>query len=95
MRNEPFGITTVQAIAAGCIPIVPDSGGQREIVGNASLRYSGLDDVPKVIRLVESREQPDMLIQIRSGLGQYDRALFRKKIRARLDSFINRSYEQQ
>ncbi len=31
---EHFGITTVEAMAAGCIPIVYDGGGQREIVEN-------------------------------------------------------------
>jgi len=29
---EHFGITTVEAMASGCVPIVYDAGGQREIV---------------------------------------------------------------
>ncbi|HWY28046.1 MAG TPA: glycosyltransferase, partial [Candidatus Sulfotelmatobacter sp.] len=32
-ENEHFGITIVEAMAAGCVPIVHDSGGPREIVG--------------------------------------------------------------
>ena len=39
LRSEPFGITTVQGIAAGCIPIVHNSGGQIEIVEDELLRY--------------------------------------------------------
>jgi glycosyltransferase involved in cell wall biosynthesis len=31
-RLEHFGIATVEAMAAGCVPVVPDLGGQREIV---------------------------------------------------------------
>jgi glycosyltransferase involved in cell wall biosynthesis len=31
---EHFGITTVEAMAAGCIPLVFDGGGQREIIRN-------------------------------------------------------------
>jgi len=31
---EHFGITTVEAMASGCVPIVYDAGGQREIVRN-------------------------------------------------------------
>jgi len=31
-ENEHFGITIVEAMAAGCVPIVHDSGGPREIV---------------------------------------------------------------
>jgi glycosyltransferase involved in cell wall biosynthesis len=31
-ENEHFGITIVEAMAAGCVPVVHDSGGPREIV---------------------------------------------------------------
>lgn len=31
-RNEQFGIAIVEAMAAGCVPVVHDSGGPREIV---------------------------------------------------------------
>src|SRR5581483_9066529 len=31
-RLEHFGLATVEAMAAGCVPLVPDLGGQREIV---------------------------------------------------------------
>src|SRR6266705_470460 len=31
-RNEQFGITIVEAMAAGCVPVVHDSGGPKEIV---------------------------------------------------------------
>lgn len=37
---EHFGIVTVEAIRAGLIPIVHDSGGQREIVPHTELKYS-------------------------------------------------------
>jgi glycosyltransferase involved in cell wall biosynthesis len=42
-RNEHFGMTTVEAIAAGCIPFVHDSGGQREIVPDPRLRFDAED----------------------------------------------------
>jgi glycosyltransferase involved in cell wall biosynthesis len=32
--NEHFGISIVEAMAAGCVPVVHDSGGPREIVSN-------------------------------------------------------------
>ncbi|MFZ2202217.1 MAG: glycosyltransferase family 4 protein, partial [Microgenomates group bacterium] len=31
-KVEHFGITTVEAMAAGCVPVVVDKGGQREII---------------------------------------------------------------
>jgi glycosyltransferase involved in cell wall biosynthesis len=38
-QNEHFGMTTVEAIASGAIPFVHNSGGQKEIVHNAILRF--------------------------------------------------------
>lgn len=52
--NEPFGITTVQAIANGCIPLVPDYGGQKEIVDNPSLLYRNKQDaISKLENLIK------------------------------------------
>jgi glycosyltransferase involved in cell wall biosynthesis len=51
--DEPFGITAVQAIAAGCMPIVHDSGGQREVVPYTSLRYGSMDEIPGLIEALE------------------------------------------
>ncbi len=39
VRNEPFGISTVQAIGYGCIPVVHNSGGSREIVKNEKFLF--------------------------------------------------------
>ncbi len=35
-QNEHFGITIVEAMAAGCVPVVNNTGGPREIVSNNS-----------------------------------------------------------
>lgn len=35
-KSEHFGITTVEAMASGCVPVVINLGGQREIVENDS-----------------------------------------------------------
>lgn len=42
-EDEPFGITIVEAMSAGCIPIVHDSGGPREFVPQ-SFRYKTLEE---------------------------------------------------
>lgn len=54
--DEPFGITAVEAIAAGCIPIVHNSGGQKETVPIAALRYASLDELPGIINNQESKD---------------------------------------
>ena len=50
MINEPFGISIVEAINHGCVPIVHDSGGQREIVTDDEFRFEGLDDCVELVR---------------------------------------------
>jgi len=43
-KNEHFGISTVEAIAAGCIPLVHNSGGQKEVVPLGLLRFNTIDE---------------------------------------------------
>jgi len=44
-QNEHFGITIVEAMAAGCVPVVNDTGGPREIVSEeAGYRWSNIDE---------------------------------------------------
>jgi glycosyltransferase involved in cell wall biosynthesis len=57
--DEPFGLTAVQAIAAGCLPIVHDSGGQRETVPVGMLRYERFQNIPDVIRSTEAMAPED------------------------------------
>lgn len=53
---EHFGITTVEAMAAGCIPVVYDGGGQKEIVEekNHGFRWKTLEElVEKSERIIQ------------------------------------------
>ena len=84
LENEPFGITAVQAIAAGCIPIVHDSGGQREVVPLDFLRFKFLDQIPEIIRHVEELSQ-DAVSKLIASLQQnarenYDAAVFHHRM---------------
>ena len=53
---EHFGIATVEAMAAGCVPIVVNKGGQPEIVehGVSGLVWNSLAELKECIRLVAS-----------------------------------------
>lgn len=45
---EHFGITTVEAMNAGCIPVVIDKGGQKEIVDDTcGFRWNDIDELVK------------------------------------------------
>jgi glycosyltransferase involved in cell wall biosynthesis len=53
-RMEHFGITTVEAMAAGCVPLVYDAGGQAEIVtpGVDGYRWRTLPELVSLTRTV-------------------------------------------
>jgi len=83
--NEPFGLTAVQAMAAGCLPIVHDSGGQRETVPNPRLRYRTLDEAPDMIRFLEALDTTtfeSLTTQLQQHVAlSYDEAIFHRKMR--------------
>jgi glycosyltransferase involved in cell wall biosynthesis len=56
---EHFGITTVEAMAAGCIPVVIDQAGQREIVrhGTDGYRWRRLDELEGFTRELAGDER--------------------------------------
>jgi len=49
MQGEHFGITIVEAMSAGCVPIVHDSGGPKEIVGDSGFLWRQIDDIPTLL----------------------------------------------
>lgn len=55
-ENEHFGITIVEAMAAGCVPIVHDSGGPKEIVtSDVGFRWNSLSVAARnVVMLAEN-----------------------------------------
>ena len=55
---EHFGITTVEAMAAGCVPVVIDKAGQREIVrhGTDGYRWTTLAELEALTRTIAADE---------------------------------------
>lgn len=52
VRFEPFGISTVQAIGKGCIPMVHNSGGSREIVDDSDFLFDDINEcISKFMKL--------------------------------------------
>jgi glycosyltransferase involved in cell wall biosynthesis len=54
-QNEHFGITIVEAMAAGCVPVVNDTGGPREIVSDdVGYRWNNVNQaIGQVSSLIE------------------------------------------
>lgn len=58
-KMEHFGISTVEAMAGGCVPVVVGAGGQLEIVenGKSGFLWNSLDELEKAtLKLVEKQE---------------------------------------
>src|SRR5712692_9716273 len=57
-ENEHFGITIVEAMAAGCVPIVHDSGGPREIVtSDVGFRWRDLATAAQQITMLAENDR--------------------------------------
>lgn len=58
-RMEHFGITTVEAMAAGCVPVVINKGGQKEIVedGVSGFLWDDLDQLQEItLKLIKDQK---------------------------------------
>lgn len=56
-KNEHFGMTTPEAISAGALPYVHDSGGQREIVPLDALRFTDSEFLDKFSQLLQQSSE--------------------------------------
>jgi glycosyltransferase involved in cell wall biosynthesis len=86
---EHFGIGVAEMVATGMVPFVPDSGGQREIVGGDDrLTYGSAEEAAERAASVLSR--PDAGEGIRDALPDIEErfgcARFRRRIRAAIDA---------
>ncbi|MFA7616432.1 MAG: glycosyltransferase [Weeksellaceae bacterium] len=86
--NEHFGITTVEAILKGCIPLVHNSGGQIEIVPNQELRFDDDDFVEKYSRLISMSEYQltDLMVTLERHIEKFSEGVYISKMLAFLEN---------
>ena len=85
--TEAFGISIVEAMAAGCVPVVPKAGGpwfdilNRE-QGKYGYAYSSLGEAAEKINLLMNDERLRTEISVRAfeRAKHFDRSIFEKKI---------------
>ena len=77
MQGEHFGITIVEAMSAGCVPIAHDSGGPREIVGETGLLWRREDELPDMIA-VAMKNSPSAVARERAQF--FNRARFDERL---------------
>ena len=79
-RIEDFGISIVEAIAAGCVPVVPDAGGIRETVPVSDLRYmpNDLNAMQEKVEKAIAGEYDHHLPFLQKHVERYDTSVFQK-----------------
>jgi glycosyltransferase involved in cell wall biosynthesis len=80
MVNEDFGLTTCEAIAGGCIPIVHDSGGQREVVPIEELRFKTVGEACKIIAKMNKEARQELRKHLFSHIKRFSEENFKKNM---------------
>ena len=83
MPNEHFGIVVAEMIKAGCIPFVPNGGGQVEIVQDRRLIYEDKEDaVYKIFNIINGEAiQKDIRKKLLKRSNQFSIKVFAESIR--------------
>ena len=76
-QNEPFGITLIEAMASGCVPIAPKSGGIPEYLPEQYLYATPGDAVKKIL---ENQSTLDNRRMLREIVSRFNREKFSDEI---------------
>lgn len=87
-KMEHFGITTVEAMAGGCVPVVIGKGGQVEIVedGKSGLLWNSLEELENLtLKLIKDQNLwREMSQKALARAGNFNKDKFKQKILALL-----------
>jgi glycosyltransferase involved in cell wall biosynthesis len=85
-NTEHFGITTLEAMASGCIPLVVPLGGQREVVADDRFFWQSPEElVQKTYQIITQLKDGDPLVKhmrekLRERAEVYSKAYFERTI---------------
>lgn len=88
---ETFGISVVEAMASGCIPLVPDNSAHKETVPIDELRYSPNDkkDAQEKITKALAGDYDKLLKSLHDLLQNYDKDKFKSDLLNFIESTTN------
>lgn len=81
-RPEHFGIVAVEAAAAGCVPVVVDAGGIREIVEPEELRFMTVAECVNALRRSTGDSGCELLQAVQQRLFRFSAAAYRTAMKA-------------
>ncbi|MCJ7650371.1 MAG: glycosyltransferase, partial [Candidatus Lokiarchaeota archaeon] len=83
MLHEHFGIAVAEMIKAGCIPFVPNGGGQVEIVQDRRLIYKDQEDaIYKIFNIINNEViQKDIRKELSKRSNQFSTKVFVESIK--------------
>jgi O-antigen/teichoic acid export membrane protein/glycosyltransferase involved in cell wall biosynthesis len=84
--HEGFGIAAVEAAAAGCIPVVPNTGGVREIVESEQLRFTSIDRCVELLQASTGEAGRRLLAHVQQGLHRFGADTFRSAMAGVLEA---------
>lgn len=84
--KETFGISVVESIAAGCIPIVPNNSAHKETVPFEELRYNGKGDAVKKLENAISGKYDHLRNDLKNHIQKFSAKSFQEKMLKQINS---------
>jgi glycosyltransferase involved in cell wall biosynthesis len=83
-KVEHFGISTVEAMACGCVPVVHAKGGQKEVLGSTLQEYgwqTAAEGIEKTVELLADSKHRKALCEVaQAQAAQFGRKIFTQKL---------------
>ena len=81
MVNEDFGLTPCEAISAGCIPLVHNSGGSIEVVPIRELRYNDCQEGAARLKYMAQNDLQSQLVDLQNYVRcNFSEVFFQKEM---------------